>query len=102
MKNSKKTPSTFERTMKDPRRKKEFDERYREFLLSEIVLGLMQEADLSVRKLAREVGVSTSVIQEIRSGARENVTLKTFLGIIGALGGEVTIKKGNRTLRLSH
>ena len=60
--------STFDRIMKDPKRRRGFDKKYRSFLLSEIIHGLMEQEGTSVRELAREVGVSPTVIQDIRSG----------------------------------
>ena len=67
--------STFDRIMKDPKRRRKFDSNYRSFLLSEVIHGLMDEEGKSVRELAREVGISPTVIQDIRSGGRSNVTI---------------------------
>jgi hypothetical protein len=89
-----KSASTFDRIMKDPSRRRKFESKYRSFVLSEIVHGLMEKEGKSVRELAREVGVSPTVIQDIRSGGRTNVTLRNFLGIVAALGGEVAVRKG--------
>ena len=61
----KKRESTFDRMMKDPEPRKNFEEGYREFLISELLLALMEEDDISVRKLAKEAGVSPKLIQDI-------------------------------------
>ena len=86
--------STFERVMKDPKRRRRFEGKYRAFQLSELIQGLMAQEGKSVRELAKEVGISPTVIQDIRSGERTNVTLRNFLGIVSALGGEVAVRKG--------
>jgi hypothetical protein len=86
--------------MKNPKRRRRFESKYRSFLLSEIIHGLMEREGKSVRELAREVGVSPTVIQDIRSGGRTNVTLRSFLGIVSALGGQVAVRKGNEEMVL--
>jgi transcriptional regulator with XRE-family HTH domain len=86
--------------MQDAKRRRKFDRKYRSFVLAEIVHGLMELEGKSVRELAREVGVSPTVIQDIRSGGRSNVTLRSFLGIIAALGGEVAVRKGDEEMVL--
>ena len=97
-----KAESTFDRVMKDSKRRRSFENKYRSFLLSEVIHGLMEKEGKSVRELAREVGVSPTVIQDIRSGGRTNVTLRNFLGIVSALGGEVAVRKGNEEMVLGH
>jgi len=92
--------STFDRIMKDPKRHRKFERKYRSFLLSEVIHGLMEKEGKSVRELAREVGISPTVIQDIRSGGRTNVTLRNFLGIVSALGGQVAVRKGNEEMVL--
>ena len=86
--------------MKTPKRRREFQSKYRSFLLSEIIHGLMAQEGKSIRALAREVGISPTVIQDIRSGGRTNVTLRNFLGIVSALGGRVSVRKGNEEMML--
>ena len=96
-----KPASTFDRLMKDPERRQKFETKYRSFLLSEVIHGLMEREGKSVRELAREVGVSPTVIQDLRSGGRTNVTLRNFVGIVAALGGEVAVRKGKEEMVLS-
>ena len=52
--------STFEKIMnaKTPAEKKEYDEGYRDFVLSEMILAAMDDDNVSVRKLAKIAGVS--------------------------------------------
>ena len=53
-----KTMSTYEREMKDPSFKEQFEKEYKEFALSELLLAMMEEDDMSVRGLAKAVGIS--------------------------------------------
>ena len=96
----KNTESTYDEFMKDPKWRKRFEEKYAQFLLSEIILGLMEQEKLSVRALARMVGVSPTVINGIRTGKRKNLTFKNFLGLASALGAKVKIEKGKETYSL--
>lgn len=91
--NKKSTSSTFERMMQNEEFKKEFDEGYKEFLISELLLALMKGDNTSVRKLSKEAGISTSIIQEIRAGTKDNITIKTFYNILNSLGCEIQIKR---------
>ena len=59
---SKELLSTFEREMLDPDFKEQFDKEYNEFLLSETIKELMESGHKSVRKLAKESGLSPTVI----------------------------------------
>ncbi len=96
---TKKPTSTFDRHMQSPRRKKQFDRQYREFVLSELLLALMEEDEISVRDLAKEAGISPTVIQQIRSKDKGNLTLATLISILDALGYSSVLeieKRGNR------
>lgn len=56
---NKKVQSSYEEHLKGMTRarKKKFDEGYRDLLLSELLIAIMQEDDLSVRELARSAGI---------------------------------------------
>lgn len=86
--------------MKNEERKRRFEEKYARFLLSEIVTGLMQQEKLSVRTLARAMGVSPTVIQDIRSGKRKNITLKNLFSFAHACHAKIRIERGNETFSL--
>jgi DNA-binding Xre family transcriptional regulator len=86
--------------MKEPKRRRKFESKYRSFLLSEVIHGLMEQEGKSIRALAREVGISPTVIQDIRSGERTNVTLRNLLRIVSALGGQVAVRRGNEEMVL--
>ncbi|MFC2049061.1 helix-turn-helix domain-containing protein [Chlamydiota bacterium] len=90
-----KSKTTVEKFLENPRQKKIFEEEHKDFLLSELVLALMAEDHVSVRKLAKAAGVSPTVIQALRSGKKENLTLSTVASIAQALGYSafLTLKK---------
>ena len=92
--------STFEKEMRDKEFKKLFQEEYSEFILSELILALMEEDDISVRKLAREINVSPSVIQSVRSGKHLNITLKSLVKMLDALGSELGVKYKDKFIPL--
>ena len=78
--------------MKDASFRKKFNSEYKEFLLSEIIHSLMDNDNKSVRKLAEEVHLSPTVIQNIRSGKQDDVKLSNFINISHACGyGSVII-----------
>lgn len=43
--------SIYERLIQDPKRKKKLDEKYRELLLSELIIALTEEDYISARRL---------------------------------------------------
>jgi DNA-binding Xre family transcriptional regulator len=87
--------------MADPEFKKEYEEGYREFLLSELLIDLMNNENVSVRKLAKEAGLSTTIVQGIRSGTRKNVTLNSVGNIFQAMGWKLIAKKGRKEMVLA-
>jgi transcriptional regulator with XRE-family HTH domain len=91
----KKSISTFEREMKNSKFKKAFDKSYKEFLLSELLIAIMEKDDKSVRKLAKETGVSPTIIQNIRSGKQENLKVSNFVSIAHACGYKVILEKND-------
>lgn len=101
MNNQNKEPSTFERIMKDPDRKKSFDDKYATFLLSEFLIEEMEQNNLSVRALAKESGLSTSIIQGIRSGERKNMTLRNVQKLTRTLGYNLILKKGEKQIPIA-
>lgn len=97
---NKKRLTTFDREMKNSDFREEFDKRYTEFLLSELISILMESENKSVRKLAKEVGLSPTVIQNIRSGEQEDVKLSNFINISHACGFDLVLQKGKHRIRL--
>lgn len=83
-----------------PARRKKFEEGYKELLLSEMLLAAMEEDHISVRKLAELAGVSPTIIQEIRSGKRENVSAKSIFKILGVLGYNIVAERDGHRINL--
>ena len=96
---TKETLSTFERMMKDPARKKSFDGGYKRFLLSELLISLMERDNSSVRALGKELELSPTVIQSIRSGRQVDLKASNFLTLLDYFGYSVTLvnKKTKKT-----
>jgi DNA-binding Xre family transcriptional regulator len=87
-------PSTYERLIhEDPTFKEDLEKRYKEFILSELLLAAMEEDHISIRKLAKEAGVSPSLIQDLRSGKKDNLTFRSFSHIVDALGYDIVLEK---------
>ena len=100
MKKINKTVSTFDRIMKDKKRKDEFEEKYKLFLLSEFLIYEMEKEKLSVRRLSKKAGLSTSIIQNIRAGTKKNVTLQTLSEIAHSFGYDVVLQKGKKAIKI--
>ena len=85
---TKKIKSTSEKFIESlsPKELKEFEEGYKNFALSELILALMERDDISVRKLAKIAGVSPTIVQEMRSGLEKNYSLESFYKILKTLG----------------
>ncbi len=90
---AKKQMSTFDRIMQDPKRRKQFEKGYNEFLVNEFLLEAMEENHISVRKLAEKASVSPAIIQKIRTGGSSNITLKKLSDIASVLGYRIDFKK---------
>ena len=97
---NKKILSTFKREMQDVSFKKKFEKEYKEFLLSELINALMETDSKSVRKLAKEVGLSPTVIQNIRSGLQEDIKLSNFINISHACGYKIVLEKNSQRIAL--
>jgi len=91
--------TTFDRLMQEPKQKEKFDKEYGKFLLKEFLLEAMNENHISVRKLAEESGVSTSIIQNIRSEKISNITFTTLNSLMNALGYRVLIERIDKAKR---
>lgn len=95
MRKAKKVMSTYDREMKNAKFKKAFDKSYKEFLLSELLIVIMEKDEKSVRKLAHETGISPTIIQNIRSGKQENLKVSNFVAIAHACGYKVVLEKND-------
>ena len=93
MENEKNTVSTFNKEMQDPHFKAEFEKEYQEFLISEFLIEVMEKEHISVRKLAKDTGVSASMIQKLRSGENTNISLKKLVLLLSALHYQIKFEK---------
>jgi hypothetical protein len=84
--------STFDQVMKDPRRRRKFEEEYRQLVLVEILIPILEKTEIPVRALAKAAGVSPTIIQDIKSGKKEGISYLTFLSILEALGYRAKIQ----------
>lgn len=87
----KKNKSTYDEFIEDASQKELLEKEYKELLISELILAAMQEDHWSVRRLAKAAGVSPTIIQELKSGKKTNVTLDTFAKILDVIGYEITL-----------
>lgn len=89
----KKIESTYDQITANPKRKKRIEKEYQELLISEILCAAMQQDAVSVRKLAAEAGVSPTIIQELKTGKRTNITLSTFNRVLNAIGYQISFER---------
>ncbi len=100
MSTAKKPASTLDRWLENPDFKKSFEKEYKEFLLSELVHAIMAEDNKSVRALADELGLSKTVIQNIRSGEQTDMKLSNFLKMTHAYGFQLVLEKGDQRIAI--
>ncbi|KKP94759.1 MAG: hypothetical protein US13_C0015G0003 [candidate division TM6 bacterium GW2011_GWE2_36_25] len=87
---SKKAKTTYEKIISDPKRKKRIEEEYQTLLISELIQAAIEKDLITVRELAREAGVSPTIIQELKTGKRKDITLRTASKILNTIGYEVS------------
>jgi DNA-binding Xre family transcriptional regulator len=92
-----KTTSQRLRDSMAPQELKKHEEEYRDFVLSELLIAITNENELSVRKLAQEAGLSPRIVQAMRSGEDKDYSFKSFLKILQGLRCKkftITTKQG--------
>lgn len=84
----KKPQSTYDKLVESlsPQKRLAFEKECKEFALSELLLAIMEEDEVSVRKLAKLAGVSPTVVQAMRSGADKDFSMKSFFKVLSGLG----------------
>lgn len=80
-----KTTSQRLRESMTPQELKKHEEGYRDFILSELLIAITNENELSVRKLAQEAGLSPRIVQAMRSGENKEYSFKSILKILQGL-----------------
>ena len=96
-----KKESTVDRFLSNSEEKEKFEKEYMQFLFSELILEAMEEESISVRELSKKAGVSTSVIHHLRTLKPINITMKTLISLLKALGYQLVATKGRTTVKLS-
>lgn len=99
---NKKIKSTFEEFIdsKTPVEKKEYEEGYRDFILSEIILAAMEEDDISVRKLAKIAGVSPTIVQDMKSGIKTSFNTSSLFKVLQGLGYDILLERNGTVTSL--
>ena len=100
MPKSRKPSSTVERWMQKPGFKEAVQKEYKDLLLSELVLAIMAEDSKSVRDLAQELGLSKTVIQNLRSGVQTDMKLSNFVKLTHAYGYDLVLEKEGQRITL--
>lgn len=93
--------STYKKAMQNPEFKKEYKKRYKSFILSELIIALMTSNDQSVRSLAKECGISASIINKVRTGKQADLKLSNFLNLMDVFGYDLVLEKGDERILLS-
>jgi DNA-binding Xre family transcriptional regulator len=97
MPKTRKPTSTVARWMQKPGFKAAVAKEYKELILSELVLALMAEDNKSIRELAAQLGLSKTVIQNLRDGTQSDMKLSNFVKLTHAYGYHLVLeKKGQR------
>ena len=92
--------STFERKMQNPDFQAKFATGYRDFLLSELFMAMIENDDISIEQLAKEVNISPSLIQNICSGKQKDLKISNFLELAKACGYRLILEKGEERISL--
>lgn len=77
------------------------EKEYARILLSELLLDAMMVQNVSVCALSKALGISTSVIKNLRTMQLMNISLKTPNALFASLGYEFVVQKGRRCVNLS-
>lgn len=100
---TKKIKSTVEKLIESmsTKEKHDFDEEFKELLLSEMILAAMEEDHVSVRCLAKLAGVSPTIIQNMRSGTKKDFNMGSFFKVLKSLGFKVFIERNGQQFPLN-
>jgi DNA-binding Xre family transcriptional regulator len=97
----KKVKSTYEKFIENDEQKIILDKEYQELLISELLIAVMEQDHISVRKLALAAGVSPTVVQGLKSGSKTNITIDTLSKILDVIGYQIIFApKSEKQLRL--
>jgi DNA-binding Xre family transcriptional regulator len=100
MPKSRKQISTVARWLQKPEFKATAAKEHQALMLSELVLALMANDSKSVRALAEELGLSKTVIQNLRSGEQTDMKLSNFVKLSHACGYDLVLEKEGQRITL--
>ena len=100
MPKTRKPTSTVARWMQKPEFKAAVAREYKKLMLSELVLALMAEDSKSIRALADQLGISKTVIQNLRDGTQSDMKLSNFVKLIHAYGYHLVLEKEGQRITL--
>jgi DNA-binding Xre family transcriptional regulator len=100
MPKARKPTSTVARWMQRPGFKAAVAREYKELMLSELVLALMAEDSRSIRQLADQLGLSKTVIQNLRDGTQNDMKLSNFVKLTQAYGYHLVLEKEGQRITL--
>lgn len=92
MKKVKTTTEEFIESLTSQQRK-QFEQEYRDFLVSEMVFAAMEQDNVSVEVLAKIAGVAPTIIQDACSGKDEDVSFESVVKILKALGYKLMVER---------
>ena len=92
--------STFERKMQNPDFKAKFETGYQNFLLSELLIAMTENDDISIEQLAKEVNIAPSVIEDICSGKQKDLKFSKFLELAKVCGYRLILEKDEERVSL--
>lgn len=92
--------STFDRMMQSPDFKAKLAAGYQEFLLSELLISIMENDHISIAQLAEEVNIPPAIIQDICSGQQKDMNISNFLQIVQSCGYRLILEKGEERISL--
>jgi DNA-binding Xre family transcriptional regulator len=88
----KKIKSTYDKITQNKKRKQNIDKEYKRLLIAELITAAMEKDIVSVRELAQEAGVSPTIIQELKTGKRKNITIDTLDRVLHAIGYQISFE----------
>ncbi|MBI2807917.1 MAG: helix-turn-helix transcriptional regulator [Planctomycetes bacterium] len=86
--------------MQKPGFKQGMHDEFQELILSELILAIMAEDTLSIRELAKRLGLSKTVIQNLRSGVQNDMKLSNFVKLTHAYGYDLVLEKAGERIVL--
>lgn len=92
--------STLEREFKNLKFKKLFGKSYRQLLLSELIIALMNNDQKSVRQLANAINLSPTTIQKLRSGEQQDIKMSNFINIAHQCGYKMFLEKDDNLIQI--